>query len=103
MVTKQGLAAYYLSPEFRYTDGKLLQERKGKKRFDREVKKDGGTTGLVKEVDVRLAFLSPELARFKKKIDELGNLGESVFQTVRPLYSNIVGAEGIFRVLHMGI
>jgi len=96
MATKQGLAVYYLTPEFRYTDGKPLYERKGNKRFDRQVKKDDGTTGLAKEVDVRLAFLSPELARFKKEIDELGYLGESIFQTVRPLYSNIIGAEGIF-------
>ncbi|WP_164122474.1 MULTISPECIES: DUF4249 family protein [Sphingobacterium] len=96
MDTKQGLAAYYLSPEFRYTDGKPLQGREGEKRFDRQVKKDGGTTELAKEVDVRLAFLSPELSIFKKEIDQLGYLGESIFQTVRPLYSNIIGAEGIF-------
>lgn len=96
MTTKQGLAAYYHSPEFRYTDGKPLYERTGNKRFDRQVKKDDGTKELAKEVDVRLAFLSPDLARFKKEIDQLGYLGESIFQTVRPLYSNIIGAEGIF-------
>src|SRR5690606_28815007 len=96
MATKPGLSAYYSSPEFRYTDGKPLHERKGNKRFYLQVKNDGGTTELAKAVDVRLAFLSMELARFKKESDELGYLGESIFQTVRPLYSNIIGAEGVF-------
>lgn len=96
IAAKQGLSAYYLSPEFRYTDGKPLPGRKGNKRFDLPINKVGSTTELAKEVDIRLAFLSPELARFKKELDELGYLGESIFQTVRPLYSNIIGAEGIF-------
>ncbi|WP_312134623.1 DUF4249 family protein [Sphingobacterium sp.] len=94
--TKQGLAAYFLSPEFRFTDGKPLHGRTGSKRFDRQIKKDNGTAELAKEVDVTLAYLSPDLARFKKEIDQLGSLREAIFQTVRPLYSNIIGAEGIF-------
>lgn len=93
---KQGLGAYYISPEFRNTDGNPLEGRKGTKRFDRLLKDEEGTAELAKGADVRLAFLSPELAQFKKEMDELGYLGESIFQTVRPLYSNISGAEGIF-------
>lgn len=93
-VEKPSLGMYYLSPEFRYTDGKALPERIGRKRFDRSIKRGG--TNLAQSVDIRLAFLSSGLARFKKEVDELGYLGESVYQTVRPLYSNIIGAEGIF-------
>ncbi|GHE45838.1 DUF4249 family protein [Sphingobacterium griseoflavum] len=96
MATKAGLAAYYLSSAFRYTDGNAIPERKGDQRFDRTISKEDGTIALAKSVNIRLAFLSPELARFKKEIDELGYLGESVFQTVRPLYSNLIGAEGVF-------
>lgn len=91
---KPRLGMYYLSPEFRYTDGKALPERNGRKRFYTSIKR--GDSTLASSVDIRLAFLSPELAQFKREVDQLGYIGESVYQTVRPLYSNIIGAVGIF-------
>lgn len=88
------LGLYYLSPELRYIDGKELPERNGRRRFDRTINKENKQ--FAESADIRLAFLSPELALFKKELDELGHLGESIFQTVRPLYSNLKGAVGVF-------
>lgn len=88
------LGIYYRSSEFRYTDGTALPERHARRRFERYI--DVEEKVPAEAVDVRLAFLSPELALFKKELDELGYLGESVFQTVRPLYTNMNGAVGIF-------
>lgn len=88
------LNRYFLSPEFRFTDGNPLPERKAFRRFNRASKEDNPMA--TKIVQVRLAFLSPELSRFKQDIDKLGYFGESIYQSVQPVYSNIIGAEGIF-------
>lgn len=94
LVDTPRLGYYYLSSEFRYIDERPVPPRNGKKRFERLINVENSE--LAAGAEIRLAYLSPELARFKKEMDELGYLGESIYQTVRPLYSNIIGAEGIF-------
>ncbi|MFD2595836.1 DUF4249 family protein [Sphingobacterium griseoflavum] len=93
-VTRPRLAMYFRSPEFRYAGEQAWSAQIGSRLFDRQLNES--QTALAQFVDVRLAFLSPELSRFKWEVDRSAYLGESIYQTVRPQYSNIIGAEGVF-------
>ncbi|PRD49376.1 DUF4249 domain-containing protein [Sphingobacterium haloxyli] len=95
---KSGLEAYFRSPEFRYVDGGNLLQRNVQIRGSREIRSNEVSTELGHNLDVRLVYLSSGLARFRKEVDALGYFGESIYQTVRPIYSNIPGAVGVFGV-----
>lgn len=47
-------------------------------------------------INLKIAYLSKELTTFKNEVDQLDYMGESIFQTVKPVFSNINGASGVF-------
>lgn len=95
-VEKSSLESYVRADEFRYADGEDLPKRTILKRYSRAIGGSQEEPELAQSVDVRLAYLSPELARFKRDVEKLGYFGENFFQNVRPIYSNINGTVGIF-------
>lgn len=50
----------------------------------------------VDSINLKIAYLSKELTKFKNEVDQLDYMGESIFQTVKPVFSNINGAVGVF-------
>lgn len=48
------------------------------------------------QVDITVVYLSEELSRFVRDVDELHFSGEDIFQMVRPVYSNFQSGSGIF-------
>ena len=50
------------------------------------------------EVNVTVTYLSEELTRFVRDLDETYFSGEDIFQLVRPVYSNFKNTAGIFGV-----
>lgn len=95
-IGESGWNAYFGAEEFRYVDKGRLPERTIQKRYGRWIGGSQEEPEYAHAVDVRLAYLSPELVQFKRDVDKLGYFGESYFQTTRPIYSNINGAVGIF-------
>lgn len=50
----------------------------------------------AREVNVYVMYLSDDLARFVRDLEESYFSGEDIFQMVRPIYSNFQNASGIF-------
>lgn len=94
----QGLLPFLGSDELTYVDEGNIPERDFNGIYRRVYLDQAGDVAYSEYVDVRMAYLSAELAAFYKEVEEINYFGETIFQTVRPIYSNIEGAVGVFGV-----
>jgi len=64
--------------------------------FSRYVRTSQDTVALATTVNIHTAYLSPEITELIREINENFALGEDIFATLRPYYSNFTDAVGVF-------
>lgn len=94
----QGLLPFLGSDELAYVDEGNIPARNFDGIYRRVYLDQSGEVVYSESVDVRVAYLSAELAAFYREVEEINYFGETIFQTVRPIYSNFEGAVGVFGV-----
>lgn len=64
--------------------------------FSRYVRTSQDSATLAMKVNIHTAYVSPEIAELIREINENYALGEDIFATLRPFYSNFTNAVGVF-------
>lgn len=95
-LTSPDLYSYFKSPELHFTDSPTLPQQTLHRHYDRLFITEAGDSLISQSVDIRIAYLSTELARLKKEVDEIASYREASYQNPRNIHTNIKGIIGVF-------
>lgn len=90
------LSRYFKEETLHIPDQTLWNEKVINERHDRMVIFNESNGELGTNADIWVAYFSKELVDFVQDIEDIDYFGEEVFMTVKPIYTNINGAVGVF-------
>lgn len=89
--------------QMHYPEQEIWDSKKFSAYVENYVRIENNETVNAYFLDVEVTYLSKDLARYARDVNETDYYGEDIFQAVRPVFSNIQGNHGIFGLFNEAV